>query len=65
MCPHPKSLGGIYEQEFPKGANIKPPKRGINLFGGLLDVYIALLLWQFITCRTAIGNCSIKLKISP
>jgi hypothetical protein len=25
--------------ESPEGANMKPPKREINLFGGLLDIY--------------------------
>jgi hypothetical protein len=57
-------MRGIYEKKFAEGAYIKPPKRGINLFGGLLDVYIALLLGPFFNCRTAIGNCPIKLRIS-
>jgi hypothetical protein len=25
--------------ELPESAGMKPPKRGINLFGGLLDIY--------------------------
>jgi hypothetical protein len=25
--------------EFPEGADMKPPKRFISLFGGLLDIY--------------------------
>jgi len=31
--------GGNYEKELPESANMKPPKRGLNLFGGLLDIY--------------------------
>jgi hypothetical protein len=30
--------GGNYEKELPEVANMKPPKREINLFGGLLDI---------------------------
>jgi len=36
---NPKSFGGIYEKEIAKSAHSKPPKRKIDLFGGLLDIY--------------------------
>jgi hypothetical protein len=45
--------GGNYEKELPKGANMKPPKRKLNLFGGLLDIYaidysgkLSIVVWQ-------------------
>jgi len=63
--PNPKSLGGSYEKEFQKEAQMMPPKREINFFGGVLDVYVPLLLRQFFKGRTAIGNCPFKVKISP
>jgi hypothetical protein len=63
--PNPKSFGGSYEKEFQKEAQMMPPKREIDFFGGLLDVYVPLLLRHFSNGLTAIGNCPIKLKISP
>jgi hypothetical protein len=44
-CPNPKYFGGIFEKEFAKGADIKPPKMEINLFGGLLDIHTTGLFW--------------------
>jgi hypothetical protein len=33
----PKSLGGIYEQEYFKEAHNRPPKREMDCFGGSLN----------------------------
>jgi hypothetical protein len=57
--------GASREKEFPEGANIKPPKREIDLFGGLLDIYTTVLFWQVFYCRRATGNCLIQLRTSP
>jgi hypothetical protein len=42
-CPNPKSIGGTYEEESPKETHGKPPKRGINIFGGLLDIHTPVI----------------------
>lgn len=43
--PNPKYFGGIYEKEIAEGVHSKPPKRKIDLFGDLLDIYTAGLFW--------------------
>jgi hypothetical protein len=51
--------------ELPESADMKPPKREINLLGGLLDIYTTVLFWQGFNFRMAIGNCPIQLRTSP
>jgi hypothetical protein len=64
-CPNPKYFGGIYEKEFAEGAHSKPPKRKINPFGGILDIYTTVLFSQVFNCRMPRGNCLIQLRMSP